>query len=622
MEGACAKKTILTEYLREQRTATKVSGNETSRSAKSLRPTGSRLNNKISEHISASVTPLHVCLEEQRGPELGSRDVSAYRPQTKKLCEKQETEERYDEEEEETEIIGAEAENLKFSQPSMANTISNMKMTNRIKGLVSKRRKRFTEDGFDLDLTYIRDDLIAMGFPAEKLEGVYRNHIDDVVRLLESKHKDHYKIYNLCSERSYDFKKFKQRVATYAFDDHNPPMLNQIKPFCEDVHEWLSQHKKNVAVVHCKAGKGRTGVMVCCYLLHIKQFLTATEALNFYGTKRTHDRKGVTIPSQRRYVDYYATLVQEGLNYQPVTLLLRKIQLDPAPIFHGGQGYLECIISESKKKIFSSDIVEVRKGMQNVSIPLKHCIALTGDIRVDFFNRPKMKRKEKLFHFWFNTFFVRDYLTSENDNGELPVERSTRALSCDGTTMELPMVMSHMKPRAGSLASLGSMPPTLVLSIDKWGLDDAHKDKHHKAYSADFRVSLFMHQMGGNIAQTVSATTNRTGEMQTGVQIGMGGQESPSESSEADSSECDTTGDTTGDEDGESGESSASLVVNHHPLTHSSSRTHVNIHQRASLRETAKGLLSRGDKSRNSHRQSTSNVKRSSTLVRSATLDT
>lgn len=109
--------------------------------------------------------------------------------------------------------------------------------------------------------------------------------------------------------------------------------------------------------------------------------------------------------------------------------------------------------------------------------------------------------------------------------------------------------------------------------------------------------------------------------MGEGIQMGMGGQETPSESSEADSSECDTTGDTTGDEDGESGESSASLVVNHHSLTHSSSRTHVSNHQRASLRETAKGLLSRGDKSRSSHRQST-NVKRSSALVRSATLDT
>jgi len=46
------------------------------------RPTSGRLNSKISEHISASVTPLHVCLEEQRGPELGSCDASqAHRPQ-------------------------------------------------------------------------------------------------------------------------------------------------------------------------------------------------------------------------------------------------------------------------------------------------------------------------------------------------------------------------------------------------------------------------------------------------------------------------------------------------------------------------------------------------------------
>ncbi|KAL1488630.1 hypothetical protein ABEB36_014431 [Hypothenemus hampei] len=356
---------------------------------------------------------------------------------------------------------------------TMAASFSNMNLTNPIKVIVSKKRNRYKQDGFNLDLTYITNSIIAMGYPASNIESVYRNNIEDVVKFLDQKHPDHYMIYNLCSERSYDKSKFHHRVKDFPFDDHNPPKIESIKPFCQNVDQWLMQDPNNVAVVHCKAGKGRTGTMICCYLLHSRICSTADQALSFYGGKRTQDTKGVTIPSQVRYVRYYEKLVYGHLNYAPKTLYIKEFIFDPAPTFMSGPGTLSFSVSESftgdkLSQKFKSDVYKICADGNPFSIKLDTCFRLTGDVKIEFYNKVMM-RKEKLFHFWFNTFFV-GFLSEPNEKIQQ---------CCD----------------------LGDDCFKLVFTKNE--LDKLNKkDKQHKIFSENFKLTMILQKIpkGPNLA--------------------------------------------------------------------------------------------------------------------------
>ena len=120
----------------------------------------------------------------------------------------------------------------------------------------------------------------AMSFPAEGLEGTWRNNIGHVKEYLDKHHKERYMVYNL-TERSYNYDMLNNMVQTWCgfLDHHNPPLHLMFK-ICQSIDSWLSSDPKNVAIIHCDnsfiffcfsvftfflfpllglAGKGRTG---------------------------------------------------------------------------------------------------------------------------------------------------------------------------------------------------------------------------------------------------------------------------------------------------------------------------------------------------------------------------
>jgi len=95
---------------------------------------------------------------------------------------------------------------------------------------------------------------------------LYRNDIKDVAKFLEEAHEDNYWVFNV-SGIEYDTLPFKGMVSTEAWEDHHSPTLTLLAKLCQNMHDFMEKDPNNVVVVHCNAGKGRTGALICCYML-------------------------------------------------------------------------------------------------------------------------------------------------------------------------------------------------------------------------------------------------------------------------------------------------------------------------------------------------------------------
>jgi phosphatidylinositol-3,4,5-trisphosphate 3-phosphatase/dual-specificity protein phosphatase PTEN len=300
----------------------------------------------------------------------------------------------------------------------------------RIKGLVSKKKRRFQQDGFDLDLSYITDRIIAMGFPSSGREGFYRNNMSDVKRFMEKYHPKHFKVYNLCAEREYDPVAFTDMGGSFEyfpFQDHNPCALEMLPAFCQSAKDFLDADEKNVVAIHCKAGKGRTGLLSCCLLNYLGTSPTAKNALTYYANQRTHNKKGVTIPSQIRYVQYFdnwrGQYYEEKKAFQwdqADKIKCIGFRMNMPPNFDVGGGCdpyfkLQKPIPGKKGK-WGADMdtfYNMKKARGKVPSYRKGALAvkdldveLQGDVKFVFYDKDKLGKDDKMMVVWIHTSFL------------------------------------------------------------------------------------------------------------------------------------------------------------------------------------------------------------------------
>jgi len=301
-----------------------------------------------------------------------------------------------------------------------------------VRAKISENKRRYQVDGFDLDLTYITTNIIAMSFPSKGTKALYRNKIESVAKFFNSKYVGpdgdvKFRIYNLCSEMEYDEKEFKGDVKRIRIDDHNVPRLSQMWELVEDAQSWLKGGADSrVVALHCKGGKGRTGTMVCALLIAQGLFRDAENSLQYFGQRRTDLRlskqfQGVETYSQIRYVHYFQKLVDAGMRNIPsrpfrlqevVISGLRGVGRGDGSDFSlavDSQGRTE-LISFASQWGGSLEIHYDRLADRLTVKMIKLHLVIDSDTRFQFKCSSRGVPRgydDCAFYFWFHTYFMR-----------------------------------------------------------------------------------------------------------------------------------------------------------------------------------------------------------------------
>ncbi|XP_072220759.1 tensin-3-like isoform X1 [Leuresthes tenuis] len=269
------------------------------------------------------------------------------------------------------------------------------------------------EEGYELDLTYITERIIAVSFPRGCSEEIYLHNLKDVTRMLKSKHADNYLIINL-SERRHDLSKMNPKTLDTGWPDLHAPPLDKICTICKAMESWLNADPLHVVVIHCRGGKGRIGVVISSFVHFTDVSASADQALDRFAMRKYYDDKvsALMTPSQKRYVWILNSLLSGSMKINASPLFLHCVILHGIPNFDATRACRPYIkVYQGMQAVYSSGVYLIGPGHRDrVCITLEPAQLLKGDIMIKCYHKSDItSEREVIFRFQFHTGAVQGY---------------------------------------------------------------------------------------------------------------------------------------------------------------------------------------------------------------------
>jgi hypothetical protein len=188
-----------------------------------------------------------------------------------------------------------------------------------------------------MDLSYVTERIISVWFPSSTNSHSYRQGQRQAAHMLRNKHGDNYMVFNL-TEPKRALRNEHKHVKEVGWAQNLAPPLEKLCSVCKEIDSWLSGDQHRIAVLHARGNKDKLGVIVAAYMHYSSICGSAEQALDRFSMRRfLDDNVGpLALPSNKRYVDYFAGLLSHNIKINAAPLYLTHVTVLGAPCFQRG----------------------------------------------------------------------------------------------------------------------------------------------------------------------------------------------------------------------------------------------------------------------------------------------